>query len=220
MPTLIRNIMTDFWEEKFKSEEMMWGQIPSDSAILVKDFFCEHKITNILIPGIGYGRNAKIFYDSGIHITGIEISKSAIKMAHKKISMNIPIHLGSVTEMPFDSKKYEGVFCYSLIHLLNKTERKYFIRNCYKQLLPNGYMFFVVISKKANIFGKGKKLSKDRYEILKGLNVYFYDELTIGREFNDFGLISVEEIDEPIKYMENEPPLKCYLIKCQQKNIL
>jgi hypothetical protein len=119
--------------------------------------------------------------------------------------------------MPFDSKKYEGIFCYSLIHLLNKTERKNFIRNCYKQLLPNGYMFFVVVSKKENMFGKGKKLSKNRYEIGKDLNVYFYDELTIKQEFNDFGLISIEEIDEPIKYMEKEPPLKCFLIKCQQK---
>ena len=212
--------MTDFWEEKFNREEMMWGQIPSDSAILVKDFFLEHKISNILIPGIGYGRNAKIFYDSGIHITGIEISKSAIKMAHKDISMKIPIHLGSVTEMPFDSKRYDGVFCYSLIHLLNKTERKNFISNCYKQLLPNGYMFFVVISNKSNMFGTGKKLSENRYEISKGLNVYFYDALTIKQEFKDFGLLSIEEIDEPIKYVENEPPLKCFLIKCQQKNLL
>jgi SAM-dependent methyltransferase len=209
--------MTGFWEEKFKNKEMMWGQMPSDSAIIIKDFFLENKITNILLPGIGYGRNAKIFYDNGIHITGIEISNSAIKMAHKHISLNLPIHLGSVTEMPFDSKKYEGIFCYSLIHLLNKTERKNFIRNCYKQLLPNGYMFFVVVSKKENMFGKGKKLSKNRYEIGKGLNVYFYDELTIKQEFNDFGLISIEEIDEPIKYMEKEPPLKCFLIKCQQK---
>ncbi len=138
-------------------------------------------------------------------------------MAHKEISTDIRIHWGSVTEMPFDTKKFEGIFCYSLIHLLNRIERKYFIRNCYKLLISNGYMFFVVVSKKAIMFGEGKKLSRDRYKISNGLKVFFYDELSIKQEFNDFGLISFKEINEPIKHMENEPPLKCFLIKCQRK---
>jgi hypothetical protein len=28
------------------------------------------------------------------------------------------------------------------------------------------------------------------------------------KEFNDFGLISIEKIDEPIKYTKNQPPIK------------
>jgi len=209
--------MREFWEETFKREKMIWGQEPSNSAILIKDFFLEHNVSDILIPGIGYGRNAKVFYDNAINVTGIEISKSAIELAQKNISRDIQIYCGSVTEMPFDTKKYDGVFCYSLIHLLNKYERKDFIINCYNQLKPNSHMFFVVVSKKANMFGDGKKLSKDRFNIQNGLEVFFYDEQSVKQEFNSFGLISFEEIDEPIKHMENEPPLKCFIIKCQRK---
>ena len=204
--------MKEFWEEKFKNEKMMWGKEPSNSAILIKDFFLEHKISNILIPGIGYGRNAKIFYNNGIKVTGIEISKSAIEMTQKDIN----IHLGSVTEMPFDNKKYDGIFCYSLLHLLNKYERKKFIKNCYNQLKTNRYMFFTVVSKKANMFGNGKFLSKNRYKLMNGLQVFFYDKTSIKHEFSDCGLLSFEEIDEPIKHIKNEPPLKCYLIKCKR----
>ena len=196
---------------------MIWGQEPSDSAILIKDFFLEHKVFDILIPGIGYGRNAKVFYDNAINVTGIEISKSAIELTQKNISKGIQMHCGSVTAMPFDKKKYEGIFCYSLIHLLNKYERKKFLQDCYNQLKVNSHMFFVVVSKKANIFGEGKELSKNRYEIQNGLKVFFYDEQSIEQEFSSFGLISFEEIDEPIKHMENEPSLKCYLINCQKK---
>ncbi len=208
--------MSEFWDETFKGEKMIWGQESSNSAIIIKDFFLEHNVTDILIPGIGYGRNAKVFCDNAINVTGIEISKLAIKLARKNISKDIQIHRGSVTEMPFDTKNYKGIYCYSVIHLLNKYERKSFINNCYKQLFFDGYMFFIVVSKKANMFGEGEKLSKDRFKIKNGLKVFFYDEESIKKEFNNFGLISFEEIDEPVKHMKNEPPLKCFLIKCQR----
>lgn len=51
---------------------------------------------------------------------------------------------------------------------------------------------------------------------MEGLNVFFYDETSITQEFQEFGLLSFEEIDEPIKHMENEPPLKLYLVKCKK----
>ncbi len=209
--------MKEFWEDKFNSEKLIWGKEPSDSAIVIKDFFIEQNISDILIPGFGYGRNAKIFYDNGFDVTGIEISKSAIDQAKSEISIDIKIFCGSVTQMPFENKKYEGIFCYSLLHLLNQNERKCFLQNCYNHLKPRGYMVFVVVSKKANMYGVGKELSNDRFEISKALNVFFYDELSIEKEFKNLGLISITEIDEPIKYMKDEPALKCLLIKCQRK---
>lgn len=73
--------MTEFWEEAFKDKQEMWGLKPAKSTVLTKDFFAEHKIKNVLIPGIGYGRNAQIFIDNGITVTGIEISQTAIDLA-------------------------------------------------------------------------------------------------------------------------------------------
>ena len=53
--------MTEFWEQAFKQKQEMWGLEPAKSAVLTKDFFVEQQIKNVLIPGIGYGRNAQIF---------------------------------------------------------------------------------------------------------------------------------------------------------------
>jgi SAM-dependent methyltransferase len=193
-----------------------WGFEPSDSAILAKDFFLVNKARDILIPGIGYGRNAKVFCDNGMHVTGIEISQTAIDLAKSKNGLDIKIHCGSVTEMPFDEKIYDGIFCYALIHLLNSRERLKFIQACLNQLKPNGYMIFTVVSKKSAMYGNGKQLSKDRFEIMKGLNVFFYDVGSIKQEFEKFGLVEFSEIDEPIKHMVDEPPLKCFLVKCKR----
>jgi hypothetical protein len=44
----------------------MWGFEPADSAILAKDLFPDRKIMDILIPCIGYGRNAKVLLIMGL----------------------------------------------------------------------------------------------------------------------------------------------------------
>ena len=208
--------MTDFWETKFAEEQTMWGFEPSDSAIICKDLFLENNIQNILIPGIGYGRNAKIFHDNGFKVSGIELSKTAIDLAKSKNGLDITIYHGSVTEMPFDNNKYDAIFCYALLHLLNRNERKKFLNDCYKQIKPGGFMVFTVVSKKANMYGIGKQLSKDRFEIFRGVSVFFYDSQAVEKEFKDFGLLDYVEIDEPIKHMENEEPLKCIYVKCRK----
>lgn len=208
--------MTEFWESSFIKNQMMWGFAPSDSAILTKDFFLEKNVKDILIPGIGYGRNAKVFIDNEINVTGIEISKTAIDLA-KENGLNISIFRGSVTDMPFENKLYEGIFCYALIHLLNKGERDKFIKDCYNQLKPNGYMIFTTISKEAPMYGKGKQLDKDYFETKDGVKMFFYDSDSIKQEFGEYGLVEISEIVEPHKNMEKKPPFPFLMATCQKK---
>lgn len=197
----------EFWEANFIEKQEMWGFEPSRSAVLTKDFFVEKSIQNMLIPGIGYGRNAQVFRDNGIAVTGIEISKTAIDMARKHYGNDMTIYHGSVVDMPFDTQQYDGIFCYALIHLLDADERKKLINDCYNQLSEGGYMVFTAISKKAHTYGKGKWISKDRYEIFEGVKMFFYDEESIGEEFEAFGLFEVTEIEESFPF---------YLIQCRK----
>jgi len=203
-----------YWETVF-NDGAVWEFEPADSAFLVADFFYKNGIKNILIPGIGYARNAKPFVDSGIGVSGIEISKSAIDLARES-DFKSTIYHGSVLDMPFDSKKYDGIFCYSLLHLFNKYERFKILKSCYEQLNDNGYMFFVVVSTEAEMYGRGRLLSKNRFKINKDLKVFFYEDTSIVKEFLDFGLIEFYKINEPIRHMKNEPDLKCYIVKCQK----
>lgn len=206
----------EFWESSFIDKQTMWGFEPTDSAILIKDFFLEKNVKDILVPGIGYGRNAKIFIENGITVTGIEISKTAIDLARQN-GIDSGIFHGSVTEMPFDNKLYDGIFCHALIHLLNEQERKKFIKDCYAQLKPNGYMIFTTVSKKAPMFGKGKQLDKAYFEIMEGVKMFFYDSDSIKQEFGDYGLVEFLEIDEPNKDMKNKPSINFILVKCKKK---
>lgn len=197
----------EFWETAFNEKKEMWGFEPANSALLTRDFFVEKSVKNILVPGIGYGRNAQIFADAGMTVTGIEISATAIAMAREHYGSGIAIHHGSVTDMPFDKNRYDGIFCYALIHLLAEDERKKLIRDCYNQLTEGGYMFFTAISKEAHTYGQGKFISKDRYEIFPGVSMFFYDRESINEEFGEAGLFEITEVTENYPF---------FLIKCKR----
>ncbi|WP_025143575.1 class I SAM-dependent methyltransferase [Pedobacter jeongneungensis] len=204
-----KNDKPEFWEAAFGEKKEMWGFEPAKSALFTKDFFLREAVKNILIPGIGYGRNAQIFKENGIEVTGIEISKTAIEMAKKHYGDAMVIYHGSVTDIPFDDSLYDGIFCYALIHLLNSDERKKLIKDCYNQLSDEGYMVFTVISKTANTYGKGRLISKDRYEIFEGAQLYFYDRESIKTEFGEYGLFELTEIEESQPF---------YLVMCRKGN--
>ncbi|SHM03866.1 Methyltransferase domain-containing protein [Chitinophaga jiangningensis] len=198
----------EFWESAFSQKQEMWGLQPAHSAIIAANLFKEKNLQEILIPGIGYGRNAQPFLENDMQVTGIEISQTAIELAHKHFGDTIPIHQGSVTDMPFDTNKYDGIFCYALIHLLNENERKKLISDCYHQLASNGYMIFTMITQAAETYGKGQYISKNRYEMFGGINMYFYDKTAVTTAFGAFGLTGIRDIQENYPF---------YLVICKKQ---
>ena len=77
-------------------------------------------------------------------------------------------------------------------------------------------MIFTTISKEAPMYGRGKQLGKDYFEIMEGVKMFFYDSDSVKKEFGEYGLIEFSEIVEPSKNEENKPPLKFIMIKCKK----
>lgn len=186
----------EFWERAFVDKQTMWGFEPAQSALMARDFFVVHGVKEVLVPGIGYGRNAKVFLDSGMAVRGIEISQTAIELAHRHFGEDLVISHGSVTEMPFDGRRYDGIFCYGLIHLLDVEERRKLIADCYGQLAVGGCMVFTMITKGAATYGQGELVGKDRYAQFGGVRVYFYDREAVEAEFGGYGMVEVREVGE------------------------
>ena len=208
--------MTEFWESAFKDKQEMWGSEPADSAITTANLFLEKGLKNILIPGFGYGRNAKVFTDKGFKVTGIEISDTAISLAKKHFGDTVTVHHGGVGAMPFDQKLYDGIFCYALIHLLNEDQRAKLINDCYEQLSPGGYMVFVAIATSTTTYGEGTKLGGDWFETKHGVKLFYYKPESIQKEFGHYGLTEAIEINEPAKHMANKASQKFWEIVCKK----
>ena len=188
--------------------------IRQESAISIAELFREKGLKNILIPGFGYGRNAKIFCDYGMNVTGIEISETAIEIAENHYGKKMKVYHGSVGAMPFDQEIFDGIFCYGLLHLLNVRERVKLIKDCFNQLRIGGNMVFITISKSDSNYGSGKKISKDRFDMAHGVKLFFYDSDTIEKEFGRYGLTEAKMLDESINNPGNRHNRKFWQITC------
>lgn len=208
--------MAEFWEKSFQNNQEMWGWEPADSVAETVELFKKHQLSKILIPGFGYGRNAKMFHDNGFTVTGIEISETAIDLAKRQFGESLKIHHGSVSSMPFDNELYDGIFCYSLIHLLGPAERSKLIADCYNQLETNGYMVFVSISKNDSRYLEGEKVSEDTIKKSYGVTLYFYGPESIQSDFGNYGLVEAREITEPKENQGNKPVQRFWYIVCKK----
>ena len=210
--------MTEFWESAFQQKQEMWGWAPANAAMTASELFKTQGLKNILIPGFGYGRNAQVFLDNGCAVTGIEISETAIEMAKKHFGESITIYHGSVSLMPFDREIYDGIFSYSLLHLLSPTERKKLINDCHAQLKPGGYMVFISIAKEDFRYGQGEEISRDTFKMPYGVTLFFYDLDSIVSDFGNYGLIESTVMSEPTEDTENKPKQKFWYIVCKKRN--
>jgi hypothetical protein len=77
-------------------------------------------------------------------------------------------------------------------------------------------MFFVVVSKENKMYENGKLVSTDRFMIDDGLTVFFFDSVSIEKEFGKFGHMEYRQIDEPVKHLANEEPMKFYQVVCRR----
>ena len=210
--------MSEFWEDSFKGKGEMWGWQPADTAIVTLELFKQHELYTILIPGFGYGRNAKVFIDAGFEVSGIEISNTAIEIANQEFGDHIKLHHGSVELMPFDQELFDGIFCYALLHLLSAAERKKLIDDCYKQLKPDGYMIFVSLSTLDLRYGQGNEITKDTFAMPHGVNLFFYDSDAIQSEFKNYGLLNAEVLNEPLQISADKPGQKFWYIVCKHQS--
>lgn len=189
--------MAEIWETTFTERQLMWGLEATRSAVLASEHFAKRGVKDVLVPGIGYGRNARPFLERGMSVTGIEISGTAIALSRSQLGLDLMIHHGSVTDMPFDDRQYDGIFCHGLVYLLDTAGRAKLFQDCQRQLAPGGQVIFTAIAKDAPMFGRGPKLREDWYEPHPGAQMFFYDPVSIEREFGPFGLVEFSKIDEP-----------------------
>ncbi|MDD1715594.1 MAG: class I SAM-dependent methyltransferase, partial [Methanolinea sp.] len=167
--------MNTFWDDRFLQEGRIWGESPSKTARLACDLFRRDGVRSVLVPGCGYGRNAVYFHKNGFDVTGIEMSREALRLAEKD-NPGITYHHGSVLDMPFGDRRYDAVYCFNVLHLFQKKDREIFVERCLDQLAEGGVMFFAVFSDQESSFGKGRRVEENTFERKPGRTVHYFSE--------------------------------------------
>jgi SAM-dependent methyltransferase len=199
-----KNEMQDYWDSRFLREGYIWSERPSESAHYANRLFNKYDVTDLLIPGIGYGRNSLPFLESGYNVSGIEISEVAIELLKKSdLSNKIKIFNGSLIDMPFEDVKYDAIFSFNVLHLFNRKDRHTIMDKCKSQSNPNGLIFFTVMSELESGYGEGIKIEENTFE-KKGKPVHFFTDEDLKQHFRKFEIIESDLIDEPEQHSKEE----------------
>jgi 2-polyprenyl-3-methyl-5-hydroxy-6-metoxy-1,4-benzoquinol methylase len=184
----------DFWNNRFIDRKIIWGIEPSKIAIDCEKIFKENNIKDILVMGIGYGRNGKYFTEKGYCVDGIEISDEAIYIG-KTFAPEINFIKGNILDIKLD-KNYDFIFCYDIMQLFLKHERQKIIENCINHCKNNGMIMISCLSKMDILFGIGNQFEENTFEFNKDLTIHFSDEIEMNNINNKLKTIKLDYVIE------------------------
>ncbi|MGM7683113.1 class I SAM-dependent methyltransferase [Cytobacillus sp. Hm23] len=191
--------MKGYWDERF-SKGKIWGEQPSNTVEMATKLFLNNGAKTVLVPGAGYGRNSKALATT-FKVDAIELSQQAIATAKDQDKLTTYIE-GSVFDLPIPHKKYDGIYCYNLLHLFLLSERVTFIQKCIDQLAEDGMIFLTCFSNEDTSYGQGVEVEKDTFEYKPGKVAHFFSEEDLLNHFKHAEVIQTGSIDEKLVYID------------------
>lgn len=182
--------MKDFWENRFRNESYALGMEASDVAKVAETYFRENNVSNIIIPGIGYGRNAKYFTDRGYAVDGLEIAEEAINIG-KMFAPKVNFINHSALKI-IHGKKCDAVFCFDLLQLFMQEERQMIIDNCARYCKADGIVVLSCLSTKDILYNIGYEVEPNSFEYMQGFPIHFADEEEMTNIHEDLQIIKLD----------------------------
>ncbi|MEZ4210935.1 MAG: class I SAM-dependent methyltransferase [Candidatus Paceibacterota bacterium] len=201
---------TSAWEKEYKNPKMITNS--DEPAVAFKDFvrrLCrkekfEFENAKVLDLGSGTGKNAFYLANLGSFVSGIEISKEAVKISKKRGEKYS--NLTNFTEgdfgkaLPFENEYFDLVLDVTSSNSLNEKERSVYLKEVVRVLKSGGYMFVRALCK------DGDKNAQNLLKLSPGKekDTYFMEDLGLTeRVFSrgdfediyskDFDILSLEK---------------------------
>lgn len=110
--------------------------------------FCK-KNGKVLLAGSGTGRDYKLLSEKGFSCIGVDYSKTMIKEARKRTG---GVFMESDIRDISYRKKYDGIYCESLLTHLSKKDAKSVLQKFFNILNNNGILYLAVKIGKQGIY--------------------------------------------------------------------
>lgn len=186
----------DYWDRRFEDEGKIWGDMPSRTAEHALSLFLDKGVRTVLIPGSGYGRNARIFSSAGCEVAGVEISPIACGMAHEHDPRTVFFE-ASALDMEFLIGDFDAVYCFNVLHLFPERERALLLRQCAAKLKEGGFLFFTVFSEEETGFGEGPEIEENTFESKPGRPAHYFTEEDLRDHFRELDILETGCMEEP-----------------------
>ncbi|MFN8670987.1 MAG: class I SAM-dependent methyltransferase [Candidatus Sericytochromatia bacterium] len=177
--------MKDFWDERYNSDEYIYGKAPNE---YLKEKLDSYNKGKILLPADGEGRNAVFASLLGWETTSFDIStegkNKALKLA-KENNISIKYDIFDYDNLNYEKNFFDYIgFFYA--HFSSDIRNKYY-KKILEYLKPNGFVIFEAFSKKQLEYQKNNNSGGP-----KDINILFSIEET-KNIFDNFTILELEE---------------------------
>ena len=141
----------------------------------------ERKVKKMLDLGCGAGRHCVLLANSGFEVVGMDLSKSALKMARrwarKEKLDNVALVRATMTNLPLNDSCLDAAISVSVIHHAFKKDIVMNVNEVYRVLGKDGLFLANLASVKDPRFGTGRKLEDNTFWILEAFEEKRFGEL-------------------------------------------
>jgi 2-polyprenyl-6-hydroxyphenyl methylase / 3-demethylubiquinone-9 3-methyltransferase len=149
---IYEDLANTWWDEKeflhlLKVMVNPW-RVPYFRKVLETQYGLGLSQVQLLDLGCGGGVLTEEFASMGCQVTGIDISPRSIEIARRhaaRAGLSIEYHVGSATQLPFDSESYDAVSCCDVLEHIHAWEDV--IAEAGRVLKPGGLFFFDTINR-------------------------------------------------------------------------
>ena len=153
-----KNIIS-YWN-KYYSKEFTFNE--SSFARFILNYVKGTKKKSLVDIGCGNGRDSIFFFKKGFNVTGLDISKTAIKKNSLISNKNLSFYVFDI-EKNTSSKKFDFIYSRFFIHALSETGENKFINLINKIKKKNTLIFLEFRNSKDEIFNKFKNKKHNNF---------------------------------------------------------
>jgi len=191
-----------FWERRYAEVGRLWGDGPSELALLAvarlrASAFSELTILDV---GCGYGRDARyLAAELGCRVIGLDPSPAATALALKARSVGLDVDyvtgdLGMLLSDPDVAGPYDVAFVASVYHLLGPIGRREFAAALAAAVRPGGLLFLSTLSPRdPQHYAVGRPVTGETRSWIDRTYLHFCVADELERDFAAFKVLDLDE---------------------------
>ncbi len=171
------------WEEYYSALSQLPERLKKPVSFVVDalPLFREKRVKIVLDVGCGSGRHCIYLVGKGFDIVGVDISRSALKMAKawsktERID-NVGLVRASMTDLPFVNRCFQAAVSVSVMHHAVKKNIEIATQEVHRVLGDNGIFLANLLSVEDYRYGLGQKVEEGTFRVMEEFEENRFEEI-------------------------------------------